>query len=766
MVITAVCILLVGITLHRESNAARHPGVAHAAASLARPALVNALDSAGTLPATARGTFDPQGLKLHTTASGAPVFQAATTAVTGTWDTRFANALPFTGTINTLVMAPSGDLYIGGRFSRIHNVQATSVARWDGSTWSALGTDGSNGGLPFVYTIAVDGTDVYVGGEFQFFGGVVTENVAHWDGTAWHAVGSDFEPNEPFTSSVWALAAFQDELLIAGDFTSFNGVPAAGFVHWDGAVATPITSGLQIKTHMAVTSQGVYISSRGPLGESYAFSLMLWDGTTFAPVPDTSFGSIYKLQVMDDELYMLGRFTWTGGGPASLRLAKWNGAAWTMVTPTLPSNSQTFAVSTQALYVADETTIYQWNGSAWQPYLDCSSCYYNLAIGPDALYVTNPYRELLRYNGSQLEPVAVVIPPDATMNAHDGIAYVGVYPVMPNHLTTDHLLRWQAGTWTNIWPYASDGMWLASPVIAEDGTLYIIAGEGGTLPKIYRYRNNSLQIVPNQPSILMGGLFISGTNLLTYDLSYLNKNVYLWSGTAWITIPGPTNAGQYAETLFVLNGQIYYITQDAQPASPPHTFISRWTGTTWVTVGPPLSGWINTVAVTADAAYLGGTFQTTDGTIRNIARWDGADLQGLGNPNGRVESIAVRGTVIYAGGRFSQIGTCACTNLGRWNGSTWEPLGSGTNGSVSNIAVDGYDVYVQGLFSLAGDLPALGISIWHEHDPDPPTPTATPTIGSPTPTATPATESPTPTAPTPTSVTTAEWEVYLPLLLR
>src|SRR5207249_465509 len=78
----------------------------------------------------------------------------------------------------------SGNLYIGGQFMSVGGVSVNRIAKWDGSSWSALGS-GVNSG---VLALAVSGSDVYAGGAFTTAingdGIAVTVNyIAKWDGT-------------------------------------------------------------------------------------------------------------------------------------------------------------------------------------------------------------------------------------------------------------------------------------------------------------------------------------------------------------------------------------------------------------------------------------------------------------------------------------------------------------------------------------------------------------------------------------------------------
>lgn len=105
-------------------------------------------------------------------------------------------------------------------------ITANRIARWDGSTWSALGSGGGNGVSGWVYALAVSGTDLYVGGQFtraNFGSSPITANrIGRWNGSAWSALGSGMETH------VRALAATDlDTLYVAGNFLLAGGKPSS-----------------------------------------------------------------------------------------------------------------------------------------------------------------------------------------------------------------------------------------------------------------------------------------------------------------------------------------------------------------------------------------------------------------------------------------------------------------------------------------------------------------------------------------------------------
>jgi hypothetical protein len=134
-------------------------------------------------------------------------------------------------------------LFAGGSFTTVQGLPVSRIARFDGKTWSALpGTFASPSGLSsFTYPVVrslcpyddVSGPNLYVGGDFTGIAGLASPNLVRWDGTSWSAVGSGF--NYPVHAMVVMPGPAGPALIVAGDgwvpgLTSYSGRVA----RWDG----------------------------------------------------------------------------------------------------------------------------------------------------------------------------------------------------------------------------------------------------------------------------------------------------------------------------------------------------------------------------------------------------------------------------------------------------------------------------------------------------------------------------------------------------
>jgi len=97
------------------------------------------------------------------------------------------------------------NVYVGGAFGNAGGVSVNNIAKWDGSSWSALGAGVNNS----VYAMAVSGTNLYVGGAFTTAGSIAASRIAVWDGSNWSALGTGLN------GSVTALEASGNTVLLA-----------------------------------------------------------------------------------------------------------------------------------------------------------------------------------------------------------------------------------------------------------------------------------------------------------------------------------------------------------------------------------------------------------------------------------------------------------------------------------------------------------------------------------------------------------------------
>ncbi len=230
-------------------------------------------------------------------------------------------------------------LYLGGAFTVAGGSVANHVVRWDGASWSPLGS--GTDGLVTALTVFDDGTGhprLIAAGYFGTAGGPGFAHLAAWDGASWSPLGAGTN------DTVHALAVFDDgsgpALYAGGSFTTAGGAPAKSIARWDGTAWSPVGRGLgPIVWSLAALPAGPWGKPLLVAGGSFTSvggvpmsHLAAWDGSTWSPLGEGVDGTVYALQAFDDgsgpALVAGGEFSTAGGLPASA-VARWDGAAWT-----------------------------------------------------------------------------------------------------------------------------------------------------------------------------------------------------------------------------------------------------------------------------------------------------------------------------------------------------------------------------------------------------------------------------------------------------
>lgn len=525
-------------------------------------------------------------LEVHDTGAGPRLYAAASTIVV-CWNGSFwLNVGSFDADVYALRSHDEGAgprLFAGGEFSNAGGATAHTIARWNGSTWSALPTPWTP---PVPGAWRIDALSVFDdgGGPALFAGGTIPEGVARWNGTSWLATTP-----------------------------GASGVEVATLTPWTGAGGPGLFAGGSFEALGAAGTPGVALWRAGA-----------WQGTaTGRGLTNVAFALAAHDEGSGPAPYVGGRFRAAGGNVVG-RVARWNGAGWSALGSGIADDGDVLALASfddgggRALYAGgvfstapiQDTFVRRWRSGAWSvlPALTAAGggqarvsalAVHDDGSGP-ALYAAGVFAQaggvgaanIARWNGSGWSAVGAGLPGPVTALCVFGTR---LYAAVS---TPSQLHAWDGLGWTAI---PMDGP--ANALVVHDD---------GTGPALY---------VAGQFGVL------NGVN---------TGNVARWDGATAASVGGGMNSAVFALGVHDAGGgpELYaaglFLVAGTQPASR----LARWDGSAWGDVGGG-TDLAPRALLSFDAGggadlWVGGTLRTAGAEPSGfVGRWEGC---GPGSP--------------------------------------------------------------------------------------------------------------------------------------
>ena len=586
------------------------------------------------------------------------------------------------GAVYAMVVFEDGggdSLYVGGSFDTAGGGPAEDVAQWDGSSWSALGS-GMAGNLHQVYALGVfddgGGAELYAGGIFTSAGSAAADNIARWDGTSWSPLGSGMG------HWVYALKCWDDgggeALYAGGSFTTAGGVPASRLAKWDGSAWSPLGSGANslvrtLEVHDDGGGAALYTTGHFTTIGGQSGIVGKWDGSSWTGIEGQGIFGARTLVSYDDgggaDLYTGGVFDFGNG------YARWDGTGWSSVGNGLDDEVRALGYfddgTGRALYAGGSFTqagtqplsrIGRWNGTGWEPLgSGVNGSVYALAEYDDgsgpALFVGGLFTSagrmsasrITKWDGANWSTLGNGIPTGAVLDLEvfDGgngaeLYVAGAFPSPPGG--SPNITRWDGSQW-------------------------------GSLEVGLNLNVNALEVFDDGtgPALYAGGIFSNAPTGPDVD------RIAKWDGSSWSPLLGGGigNTGDAVEALAVFDDgmgpALYAAGRFDMAGGVPVSNIARWDGMSWSAVGAGFDDEIVTLLSAycdGPRLFAGGEFDMAGGVVvEGIAQWDGSTWsplgQGVAYP-GFVHAFADSGRSIEVGGPF-RIVFSGDSFLARWS---------------------------------------------------------------------------------------------------
>ena len=443
---------------------------------------------------------------------------------------------------NVQALAVSGpNLYAAGKFGTAGGVSASKIAKWNGSSWSALGSGLSGGNT---YRLAVFSSNVYVAGNYTVAGGVVTNGIACWDGIRWKSLGSGISGTPVSALTVDSSG----NVYVGGMIGTAGGIAVGRVAKWNPHTQTWSAMGGGLNQHvrcLAAYGSTVYAGGDfgGEIGGGAMKRVAKWNGSSWTNMGDGLGSSIndrvYALAVNGNGsvVYAGGNFTLSGTNPVS-RVAKWDGSKWTSMGTGLQGDVTALAVNGSIVYAGGSFTnvgprLAQWNGSSWIAMGSGMDGYVNaLAVSGSVVYAGGEFvagmGKTLNYvaKGAGIDP-----PPAPALKAASSIG--------PGSFT----VNWTAAAGaTNYYLFVSTTNTFASYVpgystrSVGNATSCSVTGLSASTPYYYRLRARNVagyggySTISNQWTVTLPPVALDAANVASTSFS-----------ANWTPVAGATN---------------------------------------------------------------------------------------------------------------------------------------------------------------------------------------------------------------------------------
>jgi len=283
-------------------------------------------------------------------------------------------------TVADICGTPEG-VAAGGTFYSVGPVVTTSAALWDGAAWQPR--DGL--GRHITCLVWHDG-QLHA---FYWAGDVVDNNYMVWDGNEWQPTGQsdgDGNPHDALSydgrlltarseindwsdplnpmlfadfdgGDLWSLLDWNGALVVGGDFTHAETVPANSVAMLDDGVWQEVAGGLDGSVSALAVHEGSLVAG-GALGFGGGGpdnDVAMVVGGTWQPLGETIDGVVEALVSYGGFLYAGGQFAVDGVNDANF--ARWDGATWSVVGGGVNGQIHDFVVFDDKLYLSGEFSV-------------------------------------------------------------------------------------------------------------------------------------------------------------------------------------------------------------------------------------------------------------------------------------------------------------------------------------------------------------------------------------------------------------------------
>lgn len=643
----------------------------------------------------------------------------------------------FDGEIKAI--AKSGcSIYVGGGFTSVGEAMSYGVAldTNTGQKAPSFKYEGING---MIYAVAPDGQGGwYIGGDFTRVGNHVRHRLAHIS-----ASGAVLPWNPGTNNTVYTIAVAGSVVYVGGLFTTIGGHPRnyLGAIGKDDSLLPWNPHANNWVRTIAVSSSTVYVGgdfttigctsgcSITPAQGRNHLAAFGADGSLLPWNPNVT-GWISSLAIYDTTVYVGGSFNSISGIPRNNLAAIGTDGNLNPWNPNANNLVWALFISGSTIYVGGNFT-----------------CFGNCPGGTEGstkwtrgyLAAFNVSGSILPWNPTANSTVRTIAASDSKIYVGGGFTCFGNCPVGTegvNKWTRNYLAAIGTDGAIQTWNPNANGQVYALAVLGS------IVNTGGTFTALGSVSRNYLAMIGTDGTL---SSWNPNANYVVNALAVSGATVYV--GGAFTSIGGNSrvrlaaigtdgslqawnpNANHTVEAIAISDPIVYVAGEftsigctsgcSITPAQPRNRLAAITSGGGLQTWNPNADSLVRSIAISGSILYAGGSFTTVGSNSRNrlaaisidnscLTAYSSSCLLGW-NPNasgGSVTTLAVSGSTVYVGGGFSAISGHPRSQLAAiTTAGTLLPWNFTPNGLIETLVVSGSTVYVGGGFTMINSLP-------------------------------------------------------------
>ncbi len=478
----------------------------------------------------------------------------------------------------------------------------------------------------------------------------------------------------PGLKALFVLAVFLASLSADAQNNGWHRVSSLPSKALDGPVDTMVL--FDDGSGPALVAAGAFVSA----GWQPALRVARWDGVAWTQLGAGFDDRVRALAVYRGQLIATGDFIRSGTRVVN-RIARWTGTEWLPLNTGLSARGRTMTVWNDRLYAGGEflnaggqfvSRVAVWDGIDWAPMsTGLDNGVWALHVFDNSLYAGGIFGGVARWTGStwaQLPPLGGVF----ALTTFNGSLIAG--GSFSTGVSLSRVARWTGTQWVG----------LASGL-----------GPGGEVRAFAQLNNN----------LIAAGSFTLAANIPV-------RNVAVWDGSNWSGISstpndgvsGRVNSEAMINALITQGNELLLGGEFSVAGELGAPSIAAWSSSGgWRSFATGIADDVNSMTLHNGRLAPTGSFTSVPGQPngRRIATWDGSNWAALGTGiNGpTVAAASFMGELVVAGSFILPVAGGNANGIARWNGSAWRSLGSG----LFNIA---------SLAALPNDLVATAGGWW------------------------------------------------------